>query len=284
MLTIAVYGGSMYLCMLWCLEVWMIYYCTKNFIMNLIHVDITGDVSVIATDNSFVVTTRQSEQFDVESINSTTQSPLILPLQAALKSRGSFAALPVQGKVASSASSDNASEDRTFSTNTLTYAYDQQHLELQLFTFLHEMHTLSNEWFVNHLIRALTGLIIAGSLFATFYVGIIENYSIFVILTYGYIVIVYYMMIWITAVAAGIANDTFFKHILRKYSILYAKLGSPNSVVDKQLTQTMTKLLAIRGLDGMHFAGLVMSIEKALSIGSIIASIALFSIRFFIAK
>jgi len=331
-LTITVYGGSLYLCMLWCLEIWIIYYCTKHYIMNLIHVDIQGDVSVSVGEHSFVITTRPSETsttngpgpvfYDPEtcfsnnsnlSFSSQQQSPvMMIPLQVAFQQNAIKTKINNKTNntnnnyinnnnnnnvnnnpllAASSLCNNNLhnnhnhhsnSFDRSQSTSTISFTYNQQELELQLFTFLHEMHTLSNEWLWNHLIRAITGLIIAGYLLITFYVTIIEKTSLFESVTYGYIVIVYYIMIWVTAVVAGVANDTFFKHVLRKYSILYAKLGTPNSAVDRQLTQTMTKLLAIRGLDGVHFAGLVMSVEKALSIGSIIASVAFFSMRAFL--
>jgi hypothetical protein len=122
------------------------------------------------------------------------------------------------------------------------------------------------------------------------------------------IVVLLYMVVWMTAAAPGFVTDYFFDHVLCKLAALAddavpsmvkvsmvpdaagpeveADGGSSRGVellAQKRVavTHLMQRLHCLHGRSGMHFAYLTMTTARALSIGTVVAYLAYYITRVF---
>lgn len=146
---------------------------------------------------------------------------------------------------------------------------------------MHEIKELSEYWQINHFLRTITGLIIVAFMAVEFYDAYVVNNNGIEAAIYMFIVILYYAMIWLTALSCGIVNDFIFSESINKLAKLYSELPVANYDIDRQIGQTISKLTALVGMDGIHFAGVLMSMEKAVSVGSVVVSLTVFCINYF---
>lgn len=251
-----VIGASFYLCIIWCLQIWAVSSCIDMHFGSLIilHHSPPQDTSMqcvqsplLPTDTAITTTTPQLDDTTTNTVDTTK--------------------------------GDN--QQITDMADETALMFPQQTIEKAVITFLDDMKQVSNFWFINHVIRTLTGLVIITYISVDFYATI--NYPSYYLssLIYAIVSLVYFGIIWITAFSAGITNDRFYRFILRRLSSLYADHGKINDVLDKRINHCINKVLALRGGDGLHFAGVTMTMEKALTVGSVIASIILFCIKMY---
>jgi hypothetical protein len=75
------------------------------------------------------------------------------------------------------------------------------------------------------------------------------------------------------------ANDRFFEFIITRLSCLYAEVQEENPVLDKRISRSISKVVALQASEGLHFGGVTMSTEKALTVGSVLGSLIVYTIH-----
>lgn len=164
------------------------------------------------------------------------------------------------------------------------YIYDQQRVEKKIFFFLEELRELADYWQMNHLIRIGTGIIIVSNMAVGFYIAALMDINSFRAAMCLSVVIIYYMLIWCTALSAGYINDFVFGESINKLARLYSELRIVDESIDRQIGQTMNKLSSLNGNDGVHFAGVTITMDIAISVGSILASFLSLCVNYFCAQ
>lgn len=276
---VLVYGASLYLCILWILQLWMVRHCCEAYFGTVMQLPTStsqqsqpcSPTTPLTTQTSFVPS--PSSPKDKNMI-----PPSINPLQTTNLSNSPTNALcqhcaqPLHRTTTS---------NTTSCIDSLDTLFPQQHIEKVLIEYLEEMRSLSDEWFWNHLIRTITGLVII--IYATIqtHEAVQSSTGTISIMKYSFIVVVYYCIIWFTALSTGYVNDYFFKFNLRQITKMYAYHGKAEPDLDSRIMSTSSRIALLRGVDGLHFAGFILSVEKAVSVGSIIASILIFCINWF---
>jgi len=181
---------------------------------------------------------------------------------------------------------ENENENKSNSSHKqqqhLLYLYDQQRIEKKIFFFLEELRDLSDYWQINHIVRTITGIVIVSNMAVGFYISIaIEPYNSFRAFMCLLVVIIYYALIWFTALSAGYVNDFIFGESITTLARLYSELSIIDEKIDQQIGQTMNKLTSLNGKDGMHYAGVTITMDIAISVGTLLASFLIFCINYF---
>jgi hypothetical protein len=84
----------------------------------------------------------------------------------------------------------------------------------------------------------------------------------------------YFLLIWMTAALTGAVNDAFFETVLRQ-------LSRRRPSVSLSMQDITTLIEAVRHSTGLHFAGISVSKQKALSAGSLILSLIFLLVKSF---
>lgn len=253
-----VVGASLYLCILWCIQVWIVYNCINTFFHETI---VLNNSNSNSNNNSGKHNRHQSRT------NSTTSNPL---LSVRLRN--------VDNGITNVNTEETSLHKDLTSLEPTHHIYPQQVIEKTIVKFLHDMKAISNVWYLNHIIRTISGVLIVTEFSIMFYTAYM-NSSIYDIFVFGIISISYYFTIWITAFSTGITNDRFFEFIVHRLSCLYAEHDQENDALDKQISRSISKIVALRTGEGMHFGGVVMTTEKALTVGSVVGSIIVYAIQ-----
>jgi len=267
--TIIGVGSSIYLCIIWCYEMYIIEQAL------LLHV-LPHLYRITPLDNNETSCSIDEQPFSEDII--ITDIPTENPLRS----------LQLHNEQHNNSFSLAHKQQRSQSS----YYYNKYTAERLIFPFLQEMRSLSNSWKWNHIMRCLTGVIIGFTEMIIVAGGTQETAF---VISDSIVAIVYFGIIWITALSAGYVNDKYFKMILRELANMYQQqvqgedmndeekclFGETDKRVDEEVITTITKLNSIRQVDGLHFAGVIMSMEKAFSVGSILVSLIIFGIRFF---
>jgi hypothetical protein len=91
--------------------------------------------------------------------------------------------------------------------------------------------------------------------------------------------VLYFGMIWCTAIATAYVNDSYFKVVIRQLVNAYHQKESLSHGQDQEYILTVTKLLSVKGSEGIHFAGVSIRTERAVGIGSLFISLMALAIR-----
>jgi hypothetical protein len=276
-----VMGASIYLCLLWCLQVRIISYCMNKYFGELIVLQplFQNDIETSDIIQSPMITDQLSQGSLPFSSDSTTAFSKEITMVTIHDNRSPP---PSQSTEPVVADIQKVSSPPPSDIDALTLLFPQQRIEKAVITYLEEMKVVSDMWQLNHIVRLMTGVMIVSEMAITCYISFFyeEDHGAATIF-FGSAVIVYYGVIWISAFVAGVTNDNFFKLLLRKLSVLYADYGKVDDVLDKRINHCINKVISLRGVDGLQFAGVIMTKEKALTVGSVIASIIVFAIRMY---
>lgn len=255
-----VIGGSLHLCVLWCIQVWIIYSCIERHFSEVITLNKTTDS--ITSANSIYSDRLRSVDF-VNTIDGDDKS---LELQMYSKDA------PLDEKLKELIMTDPSK------------VFHQQNFERKFLQYLYDMKEISNYWHTNHVVRTLSGLLIITNMSITFYIAYTFQAPIYIVMMFGIAAGSYFVTIWITAFSAGITNDRYFEFVINRLSCLYAEVLEENAVLDKRISRSISKIVALRSSEGMHFGGVTMSTEKALTVGSILGSVITYVIKIYSGK
>lgn len=225
------------------------------------------------------------------------------------------------------------------------FIFKRRQLELFLFTQLHEMRCLSDDWRFNHSVRLVTGSIIGCLvLILIFNVSISNDYI--HLITYDISVVMYVLMFLITCIYAGYVNDEYFDQVLQQLIQITHQLTKQENAINQcneeptaagdllpssrvtiasmlsnngnndpvgqhdhavlsntvlsgsvtntfilyhatqmmrqEVSKTITKLTAMRGMNGLHMTGLFISMDTALGTGSFVVTMLIFLVGFLV--
>jgi len=256
-------GSSVYLCIIWCLQLWIIYFCTEKYFDKLLTLNINNS---------------NSHHSDLES-NHVVHSPfssIDIPHNVTEPNNKSLMMVSLTATTIS-----HQQQQKQDTTTIKGTQFPQQLIEQSILTYLEEMQKISQLWHVNHLIRTISGLVLVSYMSVQFYQSLSIPGDFVDPLLFGFIAILYYAFIWITALSTGYVNDSFFEYLLEKLTKLYAYYPEVDDCLDKRINSVMERVKTLREISGVRFAGVSMSFEKAVSVGSIIASVILFCINFY---
>lgn len=255
---IVVLGSSILLCLIWCLQLYVI----KRAIEKL---------KELISPSCLFTTLEEIEKMQLNSVHSTFPLENNIHFITSLSTEH-LSRLREMSKDEHS-SSKQESHQYTLHINLLQ-------LETALFTFLLEMRAISNDWKINHIFRAVTGLIIGLQyLMHSITMETIGDY--FGLIANVFTVILYFSAIWLTALLAGYVNDLFYRSVLYQLTRFYSEDDRITYKENQEILGIITKLSAMRQIEGLHYAGMSMSLEKAFGIGSLLVSIVVVIIRFF---
>jgi hypothetical protein len=255
---IVVLGSSILLCLIWCLQL----YVVKRAIERL---------KELISPSCLFTTLEEIEKMHLNSIQSTVTLANNIHFITSIPTEH-LSRLRQMSKE-EHASSKKESHSYTLHINLLQ-------LETALFTFLLEMRAISNDWKINHIFRAVTGLIIGLQyLMHSMVMETVGDY--FGLVANIFTVILYFSAIWLTALLAGYVNDLYFRSVLYQLTRFYSEDDRITYKENQEILGIITKLSAMRQIEGLHYAGMSMSLEKAFGIGSLLVSIVVVIIRFF---
>jgi hypothetical protein len=126
------------------------------------------------------------------------------------------------------------------------------------------MHWVSGMWAFNHFVRFFTMLVLATAYYEQFVQNEdAEPLHVFV----GLAAAGLYLVVWATAAAPGYVTTTFVGRVQRRLGVIAYERSSDNEPVESAVTALMQRLEACRSETGMHFAGVPMTVQKALVVG-----------------
>jgi hypothetical protein len=138
-------------------------------------------------------------------------------------------------------------------------------LDKSLHELLEKMESVSDQWALNHTLRLIPTVTSASvSLFVWHHSERRNHFS--WPLFYGSLL---YLIVWITALAPGFVTDELFRKIQRK--LFQLSQHAPHDAIH-DVTAAMQRVeIARRSNLGLHFIGVSMTLQKGLSVGSILA-------------
>jgi len=258
-----VIGSSVYLCLIWCLQLMIIRQAIVPMIKQSINLK-----SAFLLHRDEVSAQTIGSYGDIALVN-------INPLLGISSQDSSVASVSPRNSYASFV----IPESETAATSQ-PMTLDIRKMERYLLTFLAEMRKLSNDWQMNHIVRSFTGFVI-GIQYLVHALELQNEHDYLGTTSNVIAVVIYFGVIWLTALVAGYVNDQYFKLVFHQLSLLYAHDNDLSSTQNQDTIGTITKLTAIRQLEGLHFAGVPMSLEKAFGIGSLLVSIVILVLKFF---
>ena len=136
-----------------------------------------------------------------------------------------------------------------------------------MLAFLMRIYDHSRIWTVNHVLRTVTGIVIVLGNLDAFYLRHNEG-NIMLALQHMTFICTYYGTVWAVFVSAAYANDQILVSASRTVAVIMMRSNSPElSRECKNLLYSMKELNR-----GFTVGGVTIHMEKAISIGSLIAS------------
>jgi hypothetical protein len=250
-------GSSLYLCVFWCIQMWMVYACIKRTFTD--RIALTNDAE--ETENAFSFSSQSSRLRSIDFVNTFDGDEKSLELQ--MYTRDTALDEKLKEVIATDPSK----------------IFHQQTFERTLIQYLHDMREISDYWYLNHIVRTVTGFLIITEMTLNFYYAYTYNYPVYITILYAVAAGLYYFTIWITAFSTGMTNDQFFEFIITRLSCLYAEVLEENHILDERISRSISKVVALQASEGLHFGGVTMSTEKALTVGSVIGSLLVYVVE-----
>jgi hypothetical protein len=132
------------------------------------------------------------------------------------------------------------------------------------------MRTTSQVFDVNHCVRFITTLVYATALFKVYQEG--SSASSFRESQVSWAAALY-VTVWLTAAIPGFVTSYFFASVQRKLAAIALERTSAGVQAEVAATALMQRLEACRSVMGMRFAGVPMTVPKAISVGSVIVTL-----------
>ena len=153
----------------------------------------------------------------------------------------------------------------------------------ELFLHLERMHAVSRYWAINHVIRFLTSTILACNLLVDVDVTERRDELEWELLVGVAVTGFFFMSVWLTAAAPALVSETFLGCAMRRLGSLANEPDArsdarPDAPPDDGRTPRghdtptalMQRLASSKDFVGLHFAGVPMTMQKAVSVGTLI--------------
>lgn len=176
-------------------------------------------------------------------------------------------------------------------------------LDHRIFAYFQDMRVLSNFWRYNHFFRFLASVVI-GCECVVLLLSSLDDTNVFHLLSFNIAALALFYSVWATSLWTGYVNDLYSTTIIRdlitlsnnQYSTV--TIDATGSEISKKdiskpsflftveeevaVLELLGKVRSVVYSEGLHFAGIKLSLETAFGIGSFIMSMIIFVLKFLI--